>query len=123
MINNTSTSGEDSHTLNAASDSLQILFAARVGTDGQKVSLQFPTVGVWLYRCTDDFTDLLQKHHPAALAVLAHACLALNDLSSYWYMEGWVTHILAGVWERLPQKYKSWIQWPIQQIGWIPPEG
>jgi hypothetical protein len=121
-IDESSASSEDAQILNAAVDNLQTLFSARSGGEGRKLSLQFQNIGVWLYGCTDEFTTLLERRQPAALAIFAHACLPLNDLSSHWTMAGWVPHLLTGIWERLPKEYHSWIQWPIQQIGWIPPE-
>ena len=122
MINRTLASQNDSQTLNVAINNLQWLFSSRIDKDGQKISLTFQNFGVWLYRCSDEFTLLLQRRHPVALAIFAHACLPLNDLSSIWAMEGWVSHLLQGIWERLPREYHSWIQWPIQEIGWIPPQ-
>jgi hypothetical protein len=122
MVDSTSTSREDSQILNLAVDNLIKLFSSRIGSDGRKVSLQFQSIGVWIYRSTDEFVALLQKRHPAALAIFAHACIPLNDVSSHWTMAGWIPHLLTGIWERLPQEYHQWIQWPIQQIGWIPSE-
>jgi hypothetical protein len=122
LIENTSSSREDCQALNAAVDNLHPLFASRIGGDGRTVNLQLESIGVWMYRCTDQFTTLLQSRQPAALAIFAHACLPLNDLGSHWVMAGWISHLLVGIWERLPREYHPWIQWPIQQIGWIPPE-
>jgi hypothetical protein len=121
MIEKTSSS-DDSQTLLEALGNLESLFRSKMGSDGQKKSLQFRNLGAWLYRCSEEFTSLLQKHHPAALAIFAHACVALNDLSSTWAMAGWIPHLLRGIWERLPREYHSWMQWPIRQIGWIPPD-
>jgi hypothetical protein len=121
MIDQSSSSQEDSQTLNNAVDNLNILFSPRIGSDGQRATLSMQSVGFWFYRCSYEFAVLLQKRHPAALTILAHACCALNDLSSNWLMAGWAPHLLAGIWEDLPPRDFPWIRWPIQQIGWIPP--
>jgi hypothetical protein len=122
MIHSTSASDEDAHALNGAVENLYWLFSSRVGSDGRTVSVKFRGFGIWLYRCTDEFMTLLQNRHPAALVIFAYACVPLNDVRWHWSMAGWIPHLLTGIWERLPREYHTWIQWPIQQIGWLPPE-
>ena len=69
----------------------------------------------------DGLTMLVQDRHPAALAMFAYACVALNDIGDVWAMNGWVSHLLGGIYENLSPQYHVWIQWPMQQIGWVPP--
>ncbi|KAF2800355.1 hypothetical protein K505DRAFT_228934 [Melanomma pulvis-pyrius CBS 109.77] len=121
MIEATSASPEEACILNDNMDQLVRLFSSRYIGEGRKAQAQFRSIGIWLYRCSNDFTTLLRQHNPVALTIFAYSCVALNDLSANWVMGGWVPHILTGVHERLPLAYHPWIQWPIQQIGWIPP--
>jgi hypothetical protein len=37
---------------------------------------------------TDEFHDLLQAHQPAALAIVAHACIVFHDPGMNWAMKG-----------------------------------
>jgi hypothetical protein len=122
LIQETAASPEESQTLNIALSDLRMLFASRLAGNGRKGCMQLRSFGGWVYRCSDEFTTLAQKRHPAALTMFAHVCVPLNDLSSNWIIAGWVPFLLTGIWERLPKQYHSWIQWPIQQTGWIPPE-
>jgi hypothetical protein len=120
MIEPNSASPEDSCTLNATMDELVQLFASRYLGEGRKAQVEVRSVGIWLYRCSLSFTSLLLQRNPVALTIFAYSCVVLNDMSSNWAMGGWVPHILAGIHDRLPSAYHPWIQWPIQQIGWIP---
>lgn len=115
------TSPEEAEILNTAVDNLSTLFSSRYGVDGRKSQTTFQSIGIWLWRCSIEYTTLLQQRNPAALAIFAHAFVAFNDLSSNWMIKGWIPHLLSGIHQRLPLEYHPWIQWPIQQIGWIPP--
>ena len=120
MIVYTSASPEDSRTLNAIMDELVQLFASRYVGEGRKAQVELRSIGIWLYRCPLSFTALLLRRNPVALIIFAYSCVVLNDMASNWAMGGWVPHILAGIHDRLPIAYHPWMQWPIQQIGWIP---
>ncbi|KAF2714821.1 hypothetical protein K504DRAFT_395531 [Pleomassaria siparia CBS 279.74] len=121
LIETTSTSPDESQVLNKGLDELFRLYSSRHVTEGRKTQAQLRSIGIWLYRASNDFTGLLQKRHPAALVLFAFSCVALHGLSSNWAMGPWVPHILSAIHERLPLEYLPWIQWPLQQIGWIPP--
>jgi hypothetical protein len=121
MIHATPASPEDSRTLNATVDELVRLFASRYVGEGRKAQVELRSIGIWLYRCSLSFSALLIQRNPVALTIFAFSCVVLNDMAANWAMGGWVPHILAGIHERLPSAYRPWIQWPIQQIGWMPP--
>ena len=77
-------------------------------------------VFVWLYRLSDEFVQCLQDRNPIALVILAHFCVLLNDLSSLWWIKGWVEHLLSEIYKSLDGERKMWMSWPMEEIGWIP---
>ena len=58
-------------------------------------------VFVWLYRLNDDFVLCLQQRKPIALVILAHIIVLLNDLSSFWWIGGWIDHIMSEIYGAL----------------------
>ena len=53
----------------------------------------------WLYRLPDKFTRLLRGKYPTALIILAHFTVLLREFGSYWFMDSWVDHFMAGIGE------------------------
>jgi hypothetical protein len=78
------------------------------------------TAFVWIYRLSDEFLACLQRREPSALVILAHFCVFLNDLSSLWCMKGWVDHLLSEIYRSLDEEHRMWMNWPMEEIGWIP---
>lgn len=78
------------------------------------------TAFVWLYRVSDEFVICLQRRDPIALVILAHFCVLLNDLSHIWCMKGWVEHLLSEIHRSLDEEHRMWMNWPMEEIGWIP---
>lgn len=110
----------DVHVFIAALDDLAQSFpdSYTLGLRSTQTSLQI--VFVWLYRLSDDFVQHLQKRNAVALVVLAHFCVLLNSLSSIWWIKGWVEHLLAAIYAELDAEHRMWINWPMEEIGWIP---
>lgn len=77
-------------------------------------------VFVWMHRLTDDFINCLQKKNPVSLAILAHFCVLLNDLSAFWWVRGWPEHLISEIYSSLNGEYRMWLRWPMEEIGWIP---
>jgi len=112
---------EDIKILESSMTQLQALFSSRYSADGQKCQIHFSNIGVWLYGCTGGLTTLLGRRNPPALAIFAHSCVVMNEISSIWVMKDWVSHLLLGIHESLTPRFHPWMHWPMQQIGWIPP--
>ena len=77
-------------------------------------------VFIWLFEVSDDYLSLLSKRTQESPAILAHYCVLLKQLEWTWYMAGWSTHLVSGIWCLLDHEHRNWIQWPIEQIGWSP---
>ncbi|KAI1102937.1 hypothetical protein F4804DRAFT_311589 [Jackrogersella minutella] len=85
-------------------------------TDDQRVRGVF----MWLFKARDGFTSLLKEHDNEALSVLAFFCVLLKRLDHNWWIEGWGVHLVARIYAVLDDGYRLWIQWPIEEIGWVP---
>ncbi|KAF4630749.1 hypothetical protein G7Y89_g7391 [Cudoniella acicularis] len=114
MILHVATNDPDLHLYLAALDDLAKSFGAGThpGTRASQPSPQI--VFVWLYRIKDDFV-----RKPIALIILAYFCVLLNDLSSFWWIKGWAAHLMSEVYASVGKDYRIWLQWPMEEIGWI----
>ncbi|KAH8686413.1 hypothetical protein BGZ61DRAFT_454452 [Ilyonectria robusta] len=76
---------------------------------------------VWQFAVVENFMPLLKVPTQEAVVIFAHHCLILNKLQSIWWLRGWDKFIMSRAWEILDQEHRLWIQWPIEEIGWVPP--
>ena len=74
----------------------------------------------WLFRVSGDYLTLLAAREPLALIIFAHFCVLLKQLEWTWWMEGWSNHLLFRIYNSVCSEYRPWLQWPIEQIGWVP---
>ncbi|KAJ6093933.1 hypothetical protein N7467_002778 [Penicillium canescens] len=78
----------------------------------------------WLYLMDDEFVDRMQQKKPHALLIVANFALLINlyDLYNCWFLRGWATHILWGIYHSLEDDYRVWMQWPMEAAGieWSP---
>lgn len=76
-----------------------------------------------LWEVSGDFIPLLKASTPKqeALAIYAHFLILLKKLEQSWWLEGWATHMMERVWLSLDHQHRMWIQWAVEEIGWIPP--
>ncbi|KAI1425851.1 hypothetical protein F5Y12DRAFT_744929 [Xylaria sp. FL1777] len=75
---------------------------------------------IWLVKIPDPFIELLKTHDSEALCVLAFFCVLLKRLEHLWWIEGWSFHLIERIYSTLDNKYRLWIQWPLEEIGWAP---
>ncbi|KXH48874.1 hypothetical protein CNYM01_04890 [Colletotrichum nymphaeae SA-01] len=78
---------------------------------------------VWKYLMAEDFLPLLKSpgHTQEAVAIFSHFCILLKRLENEWWLQGWATHLISRAWAVLDQDHRLWIQWPIEELGWVPP--
>ena len=77
-------------------------------------------VFIWLYHISDDFLKLLKETDNVALCILGYFCVLLKQVENNWWIEGWAIHLLSQIYSQLDELHRSWIRWPIEQIGWVP---
>ncbi|KAI0392634.1 hypothetical protein F5Y17DRAFT_351708 [Xylariaceae sp. FL0594] len=75
---------------------------------------------MWMVMLPDDFSDLLKSQDSEALCVLAFFCVLLKRLEHLWWVEGWAFHLIERIYKTLDDKYRLWIRWPLEEIGWAP---
>ncbi|RDW60828.1 hypothetical protein BP6252_12211 [Coleophoma cylindrospora] len=76
---------------------------------------------VWLYRLSDHFLKLLGEKKQESLAILAYFCVLLKRHDAVWWVHGWSEHLISQIHQRLDEEHRLWINWPIREIGWLPP--
>ncbi|GFF52972.1 hypothetical protein IFM61606_06487 [Aspergillus udagawae] len=77
-------------------------------------------VFVWLLRVSEEFLTLLREQQHVALVIFGYFCPLLRRLEWMWWLEGWSVHLLSRIHGLLDQEHRTWIQWPMEQLGWRP---
>ncbi|KAH0432501.1 C6 zinc finger protein [Colletotrichum camelliae] len=79
---------------------------------------------IWKYFVAEDFLPLLKTPdtNQEAVVIYAHFCIVLGKLESQWWLQGWANHLISQAWALLEESYKPWIQWPMEELGWVPPQ-
>jgi hypothetical protein len=78
-------------------------------------------VFIWIFNASDRFLAMLTEKEPFALVILAWYGINLKYIEHHWWVQGWDEHIIQSVWRMLSKEHRVWIQYPIEEIGWIPP--
>ena len=79
---------------------------------------------LWLWDAAKDFIPLLKGPEPRqeSVVIYAHFLIMLKRLENQWWLEGWAMHMMERVWVSLDPEHRLWIQWPIEELGWVPPK-
>lgn len=100
-------------------DALQRTFA--VVYEGSQTDENRATgIFVWLYSVKTQYINLVGEGDNEALCILAFFCVLLRRLDFIWWMEGWGLHLIERIYLRLNAKYRLWLRWPIEEVGWVP---
>lgn len=76
---------------------------------------------VWVWEVADEFLQLLEEPTQEAVAIFAHFCVFLKKLENHWWLQSWAVHLMSRAYGILDDQHRLWIQWPIEQIGWVAP--
>ncbi|PVH71602.1 hypothetical protein DL98DRAFT_577304 [Cadophora sp. DSE1049] len=76
----------------------------------------------WPFRLSDGYLELLQKPTQEALVILAYFAVLPERLNSKWWLEGFGRHLFWKIYPLIDKDHLSWIQWPLQELGWNPDE-
>jgi hypothetical protein len=76
---------------------------------------------VWHFAMAESFMPLLQQGKQEAVVIFAHSLVIFSTVNWSRWLNGWDTFLLARAWDVLDAEHRLWIQWPIEEIGWIPP--
>ena len=92
-----------------------IMTAAAAGT------IDLTDAFIWMYKIANEFFPLLRIPTQEAVAIFAHFCVLLKRLENQWWLNGWADHLISKAYHLLDDEHRLWIQWPIEEIGWLPP--
>jgi hypothetical protein len=79
---------------------------------------------IWIHLISDRYVELLSEKQPGSLIIFAHYAVIMHRAAeNYWYLEGVAEQILLIADYMVPGEWKSWLQWPKEQIrgASIPP--
>ncbi|KAL5373628.1 hypothetical protein DPSP01_012565 [Paraphaeosphaeria sporulosa] len=71
---------------------------------------------LWIHFVPSRFVELLSEKQPGALIIFAHYGVLLGRGRHYWFLEGMDEMILAVADAFVPIEWKSWLDWPKEQI-------
>ncbi|PVI07444.1 hypothetical protein DM02DRAFT_703444 [Periconia macrospinosa] len=85
------------------------------------IDCEYHMAFAWLYKMKEDFINAMQRHESIPLVIYAHFVVLMGDLERFWYMKGWTSHVMGGIWEVMREEDRIYIRWPCSVLGWIPP--
>jgi Fungal specific transcription factor domain len=71
---------------------------------------------MWAAIIPQEFIVLLEDLQPRALVILAHYCVLLKSLDSYWWLEGWPKALVYMIYCTLDTDWRCWIKWPLEVL-------
>lgn len=74
---------------------------------------------VWVFEVAEDLLPLLREPTQEAVAITAFFAVLLNRLDRHWWLHGWADHLIAKSYNLLDEEHRLWIQWPLQEIGYV----
>lgn len=74
---------------------------------------------VWIFEVADDLLPLLREPTQEAVAIFAFFAVLLKRLEKHWWLRGWADHLIAKSHNLLDEEHRLWIQWPLQEIGYV----
>jgi hypothetical protein len=83
-------------------------------------SYESSDVFVWVYKLPEQYLFCLRERTQEAMTIFAYYCVVLKRLDFQWWAHGWGSHLIALIYNILDQEHRLWIQWPIEEIGWVP---
>ena len=108
-------SSDDAPVYREALDALRRLFAM-IATPNQTMSTK-TIVYCWPAQVPQRYLLLMSERQPKALVILAHYCIMLNMLNTFWFMEDCAVRVLRQCRQDLSDEWLPHIQWPLSVVG------
>lgn len=86
----------------------------------QKLPPETSDIFIWPYKLNDPYLDLLQQPTQEALVILSFFAVLPLRFEHHWFLEDFSTHLISRIYPLIDEDHLSWIQWPLQEIGWKP---
>ncbi|KAK5624889.1 hypothetical protein RRF57_000605 [Xylaria bambusicola] len=87
---------------------------------GHGQAYEVTDIFIWVFVVGDDLVPLLRVPTQSAVTILAFFCVLLKGLKSQWWLNGWADYLMAKSYALLDREHRLWIQWPMEEIGYIP---
>jgi hypothetical protein len=71
---------------------------------------------IFIHLVSDRYVELLSERQPGSLIIFAHYAVIMHRAEHYWYLEGVAEQVLRMADYMVPGEWKSWLNWPKQQI-------
>ncbi|OQE47013.1 hypothetical protein PENCOP_c001G04192 [Penicillium coprophilum] len=75
---------------------------------------------IWLLAVSDQYFGYFQRRTPEAMVIFAYFCVVMKEMEWAWWMQGFSVHVISGIYYHLDEEHRCWLQWPMQQVGWVP---
>lgn len=102
-----------------AIEELRCQLSLVMSSDHQTLDIMDPFV--WQFTLAEEFPPLLRQAKQEAVAIFAHSLVIFNVLNGNKWLHGWDSFLASRVWDILDDEHRLWVQWPIEEIGWVPP--
>jgi hypothetical protein len=63
------------------------------------------------------FHHFLLQHHPFALVIFGHYCVALHHLRWLWWISFWGERVLVAIKEKLDSEWTPFLEWALDTTG------
>jgi hypothetical protein len=108
----------DSEDVNVCCGALNNLrkLLAMASTPHQTISTK-TLVFSWPMEVSERYLELVGENKPEAILVLAHYCVMLKMVDSFWFMRGSAVNILRQCQQVLEPRWQQYIDWPVKVVG------
>jgi hypothetical protein len=76
---------------------------------------------VWVFEMAQDLLPLLRVPTQEAVAIFAFFAVLLKRVENQWWLYGWADHLIGKSYSLLDEEHRLWIQWPLEELGYVPP--
>ena len=108
---------------NMAIEELRMQLSLVMSEEEQHHRVDLMDALIWQIMVADTFMPLLRD--PTAVqeasAILAYFCVILKRFEGHWWLQGWGAMVAEKLWEVLDAEHRPWIQWAVEEVGWVPP--
>jgi hypothetical protein len=74
----------------------------------------------WFMHIPAEFFEILEQHKPIALILVLHQAVLVKRMGNIWWNRTPAIKVASAVQSTLPPEYHAWLEWPFQEIGYVP---
>ncbi|THV98052.1 hypothetical protein D6D27_01766 [Aureobasidium pullulans] len=76
----------------------------------------------WFMQVPTEFFEMLEQHKTVALILLLHQAVLIKRIGNLWWNRTPAVKVASSVSSTMSSEYHAWLEWPLQQIGYTPPQ-